>query len=176
MQRNNKINCLNCPVKCKDRSLFPFVLIFVQGTSCAKYFVLIIMTLIKCPYLIFYFNNVHQQLRREGARLFMLWFQALQGNSDELCQVIYASLIPGFPNPIESVEWTGSSKLSKEGAEEIFQSICETGCYERQSSTSSVHLPSAEKESEGHYLSRNDFNFLVSFYQGCFSQSKWVGL
>ena len=110
------------------------------------------MTLIKCPYLIFYFNNVHQQLRREGARLFMLWFQALQGNSDELCQVIYASLIPGFPNPIESVEWTGSSKLSKEGAEEIFQSICETGCYERQSSTSSVHLPSAEKESEGHYL------------------------
>lgn len=88
------------------------------------------------------------KLRREGARLFMLWFQALQGNSDELCQVIYASLIPGFPNPIESVEWTGRSKLSKEGAEEIFQSICETGCYERQSSTSSVHLPSAEKESE----------------------------
>ena len=78
----------------------------------------------------------------------MLWFQALQENSDEFCQLIYACLIPGFPNPIDSVEWTSKSKLSKAGAEEIFLSISESGYREQLSSSSNVHVPS-EKESEG---------------------------
>ena len=84
----------------------------------------------------------------------MLWFQALQENSDEFCQLIYACLIPGFPNPINSVEWSGWSKLSRAGAKEIFLSISDTGYREQLSSASNAHLhvPSAEKEGEGWYL------------------------
>ena len=94
------------------------------------------------------------QLRREGARLFMLWFQALQENSDEFCQLIYACLIPGFPNPIDNVEWTNKSKLSRAGAEEIFLSISDAGFREQLSSSSNVHLPSdGESEGQVKYLS-----------------------
>ncbi|XP_077996665.1 ral GTPase-activating protein subunit alpha-1-like isoform X2 [Glandiceps talaboti] len=39
------------------------------------------------------------KLRREGIRLFLLWFQALQEHADEECYLIYATLIPGFPHP-----------------------------------------------------------------------------
>ena len=81
----------------------------------------------------------------------MLWFQALQENSDEFCQLIFACLIPGFPNPVNSVEWTGRSKLTREAAEAIFLSISEGGYREQLSSTSNVFSSSAEKESEGHY-------------------------
>ena len=96
-----------------------------------------------------YFPHFHHQLRREGARLFMLWFQALQENSDEFCQLIYACLIPGFPNPIDSVEWSARSKMSRAGAKEIFLSISDTGYREQLSSSSNAHLSSAEKEVEG---------------------------
>ncbi|XP_070578074.1 ral GTPase-activating protein subunit alpha-1-like isoform X2 [Ptychodera flava] len=39
------------------------------------------------------------KLRREGIRLFLLWFQALQEHADEECYLIYATLVPGFPQP-----------------------------------------------------------------------------
>ncbi|XP_006824859.1 ral GTPase-activating protein subunit alpha-1-like [Saccoglossus kowalevskii] len=39
------------------------------------------------------------KLRREGIRLFLLWFQALQEHADDECYLIYATLIPGFPLP-----------------------------------------------------------------------------
>ncbi|CAH3187468.1 unnamed protein product [Porites lobata] len=87
------------------------------------------------------------KLRREGARLFMLWFQALQENSDELCQLMYACMIPGFPNPIDNVEWKSKKKLSRAGAEEIFMSINESGYRDQPASTSNLHL-SSDKESD----------------------------
>lgn len=89
----------------------------------------------------------HLQLRREGARLFMLWFQVLQDNSDEFCQLVYACLIPGFPNPVDSIDWS-KSKLSKAIAEEICLSVSDSGTRERRSSSSSVHL-SPDRESDG---------------------------
>lgn len=48
----------------------------------------------------------------------MLWFQCLQANSDELSQLMYASIIPGFPNPADSIDWTKST-LSRTEAEDI---------------------------------------------------------
>lgn len=105
-------------------------------------------------YLVSFRVIFYLQLRREGARLFMLWFQALQENSDEFCQLIYACLIPGFPNPIDNVEWTNKSKLSRAGAEEIFLSISDAGFREQLSSSSNVHLPSdGESEGQVKYLS-----------------------
>ncbi|XP_015748579.1 PREDICTED: ral GTPase-activating protein subunit alpha-1-like, partial [Acropora digitifera] len=67
------------------------------------------------------------KLRREGVRLFMLWFQALQENSDEFCQLIFACLVPGFPNPVNNVEWTGRSELTREAAEAIFLTMNDVG-------------------------------------------------
>jgi len=99
----------------------------------------------------------YSQLRREGARLFMLWFQALQENSDELCQLMYACIIPGFPNPIDNVEW--KSKLSRAGAEEIFMSINESG-YRDQPPTSNLHL-SSDKESDGWFCSHKIISTLM---------------
>ena len=80
----------------------------------------------------------------------MLWFQALQENSDELCQLMYACMIPGFPNPIDNVEW--KSKMSRAGAEEIFMSINESGYRDQPPSTSNLHL-SSDRESDGWFCS-----------------------
>lgn len=88
------------------------------------------------------------KLRREGVRLFMLWFQALQENSDEFCQLIFACLVPGFPNPVNNVEWTGRSELTREAAEAIFLSMSEGAYREQLSSNSSWFSSSGEKESE----------------------------
>ena len=98
-----------------------------------------------------------QQLRREGVRLFMLWFQALQENSDEFCQLIFACLVPGFPNPVNNVEWTGRSELTREAAEAIFLSMSEGAYREQLSSNSSWFSSSGEKESEGHYWATTYF-------------------
>ena len=100
----------------------------------------------------------YSQLRREGARLFMLWFQALQENSDELCQLMYACMIPGFPNPIDNVEW--KSKMSRAGAEEIFMSINESGYRDQPPSTSNLHL-SSDRESDGWFCSHKIISTLM---------------
>lgn len=85
----------------------------------------------------------------------MLWFQVLQDNADEFCQLVYACLIPGFPNPVESIDWS-KSKLSKACAEEICSSISNTGSKEQLSSSSNMHL-SSDRENEGQFL---------NFFQG----------
>ena len=108
-------------------------------------------------YLIFLQLLFCQQLRREGVRLFMLWFQALQENSDEFCQLIFACLVPGFPNPVNSVEWTGRSELTREAAEAIFLSMSEGGYREQLSSNSNWFSSSGEKESKGHYWATTYF-------------------
>ena len=77
----------------------------------------------------------------------MLWFQVLQDNSDELCQLIYACLIPGFPNPVDSIDWS-KSKLSKTCAQEIYLSISDMASRDQLSSASNMHL-SSDRESEG---------------------------
>ena len=77
----------------------------------------------------------------------MLWFQLLQDNADEFCQLVYACLIPGFPNPVEKIDWS-KSKLSKASAAEICSSISVTGSIDQFSSFSNVSL-SSERESEG---------------------------
>ena len=77
----------------------------------------------------------------------MLWFQALQENADELCQLIFASLIPGFPNPVDSVNWS-KSKLSKPVAEEVALSIRSLEPGKQLSSSSNLQLLS-DKEAEG---------------------------
>ena len=77
----------------------------------------------------------------------MLWFQVLQDNSDEFCQLVYACLIPGFPNPVDSIDWS-KSKLSKACAQEIWVSISDTGSREQFASSSKMHL-SSDRESEG---------------------------
>ena len=84
----------------------------------------------------------------------MLWFQALQDNADEFCQLVYACLIPGFPNPVESIDWS-KSKLSKACAEEICLSISDIGSRDQFSSSSNMHLAS-DRENEGQFL-----NFLT---------------
>ena len=88
----------------------------------------------------------------------MLWFQALQENSDELCQLMYACMIPGFPNPIDNVEW--KSKMSRAGAEEIFMSINESGYRDQPASTSNLHL-SSDKESDGWFCSHKIISTLM---------------
>ena len=80
----------------------------------------------------------------------MLWFQVLQDNSDEFCQLVYACLIPGFPNPVESIDWS-KSKLSKASAQEICLSIGDTGSRDQFSSSSNMHL-SSDRENEGQFL------------------------
>ena len=77
----------------------------------------------------------------------MLWFQLLQDNADEFCQLVYACLIPGFPNPVEKIDWS-KSKLSKASATEICLSISVIGSMDQFSSSSNMHL-SSERESEG---------------------------
>ncbi|EDO33261.1 predicted protein, partial [Nematostella vectensis] len=62
------------------------------------------------------------KLRREGVRLFMLWYQALTVNSDELTQLIYASIIPGFPSAIDTIDWS-KSVLSRTEADEVVQAV-----------------------------------------------------
>lgn len=34
----------------------------------------------------------------------MLWLQALQENMDISCEVMFASVVPGFPNPLETID------------------------------------------------------------------------
>ncbi|XP_028513886.1 ral GTPase-activating protein subunit alpha-1-like [Exaiptasia diaphana] len=87
------------------------------------------------------------KLRREGVRLFLLWFQCLQGNSDEFSQLMYASIIPGFPNPVDSINWEKST-LSKSEAEDIVYVIRgpETEDQISHASQSTFHL--ADKNSD----------------------------
>ena len=80
----------------------------------------------------------------------MLWFQVLQDNADEFCQLVYACLIPGFPNPVDKIDWT-KSRLSKARAEEICLSIRDTGSRDQFSSSSNMHL-SSDRENEGWFL------------------------
>lgn len=80
----------------------------------------------------------------------MLWFQVLQDNADEFCQLVYACLIPGFPNPVEKIDWS-KSKLSKASAEETCLSISGTGSRDQFLSSSNMHL-SSDRESEGWFL------------------------
>lgn len=116
------------------------------------------------------FIVLHFQLRREGARLFMLWFQVLQDNSDEFCQLVYACLIPGFPNPVDAIDWS-KSRLSKANAEEICFSISDAGSRERLSSSSSMQL-SSDRESEGiqtnnFYINFILFLWIISYKHNC---------
>ena len=90
----------------------------------------------------------------------MLWFQALQENSDELCQLMYACMILGFPNPIDNVEWKSKKKLSRAGAEEIFMLINESGYRDQSPSTSNLHL-SSDKESDGWFSSHKIISTLM---------------
>ena len=50
------------------------------------------------------------QLRLEGMRLFLLWYQALQEHAVDECHLIYATLVQGFPVPVgikgSSLEYT----------------------------------------------------------------------
>ena len=70
---------------------------------------------------------------------------------------MYACMIPGFPNPIDNVEW--KSKLSRAGAEEIFMSINESG-YRDQPASTSMHL-SSDKESDGWFGSHKIISTLM---------------
>ena len=38
--------------------------------------------------------NHHIQLRREGMRLFLIWYQILMDNATEECHRTYAALVP----------------------------------------------------------------------------------
>ena len=44
------------------------------------------------------------QLRSEGIRLLILWLQALQENMDISCEIMFACVVPGFPNPLETLD------------------------------------------------------------------------
>ncbi|XP_028395941.1 ral GTPase-activating protein subunit alpha-2-like isoform X2 [Dendronephthya gigantea] len=49
------------------------------------------------------------KLRSEGIRLLIIWLQALQENMDLSCEVIFACVVPGFPNPLDSLDTTTTS-------------------------------------------------------------------
>ena len=44
------------------------------------------------------------QIREIGVKLYLLWLQDLQENIDELGLLVYGSIIPGFPNPLEGID------------------------------------------------------------------------
>jgi len=91
----------------------------------------------------------------------MLWFQVLQDNADEFCQLVYACLIPGFPNPVEKIDWS-KSKLSKVSAEEICLSISDTESRDQFSSSNNMHL-SSDRENEGWFYFFCLGNQIISF-------------
>ncbi|EDO29137.1 predicted protein [Nematostella vectensis] len=88
------------------------------------------------------------KLRREGVRLFMLWYQALTVNSDELTQLIYASIIPGFPSAIDTIDWS-KSVLSRTEAEEVVQAVRspDNDDHSYHGSVSSFYV--SDKDNEG---------------------------
>ena len=43
-------------------------------------------------------------MREIGVKLYLLWLQDLQENIDELGLLVYGSIIPGFPNPIDKID------------------------------------------------------------------------
>ena len=69
-------------------------------------------------------------------------------------------MIPGFPNPIDNVEWKSKKKLSRAGAEEIFMSINESGYRDQPPSTSNLHL-SSDRESDGWFCSHKIISTLM---------------
>ncbi|CAB3994423.1 ral GTPase-activating subunit alpha-2 isoform X2, partial [Paramuricea clavata] len=44
------------------------------------------------------------KLRSEGIRLLIIWLQALQENMDISCEVMFACVVPGFPNPLDTMD------------------------------------------------------------------------
>jgi len=47
-----------------------------------------------------YNNCCFSQLRRDGMRLFLIWYQILQDNASEECHQIFLQLIPGLGDGI----------------------------------------------------------------------------
>ena len=43
-------------------------------------------------------------MREIGVKLYLLWLQDLQENIDELGLLVYGSIIPGFPSPIDKID------------------------------------------------------------------------
>ena len=48
--------------------------------------------------------NTFQQVREIGVKLYLLWLQDLQENIDELGLLVYGSIIPGFPSPVDKID------------------------------------------------------------------------
>ncbi len=55
------------------------------------------MLLVKTCFLL---SLLFTQLRLEGMRLFLLWYQALQEHAVDECHLMYATLVQGFPVPV----------------------------------------------------------------------------
>ena len=104
----------------------------------------------------------------------MLWYQALQENGDEQCQLIYSCIIPGFPNPVDLFDW-GKSLLSHADAEELIRDIRGPDT-EDDGVPSNVFYHSGEKDTEGtlsSQLSRTD-TFIFDHDYGVWLVSFWI--
>ena len=78
-------------------------------------------------------------MREIGVKLYLLWLQDLQENIDELGLLVFGSIIPGFPNPIDKID---RSKIyrPKNYIDSIYPSISGEGMVTLPSSLSSQYL------------------------------------
>lgn len=84
------------------------------------------------------------KLRSDGIRLLILWLQALQDNMDISCEVMFACVVPGFPNPLDIID-TSSVEVPVHVLEEICNSV--RGPDVPHASGSMTLLPQEAKES-----------------------------
>ena len=65
---------------------------------------------------------LYLKLRSEGIRLLILWLQSLQNNMNISCEVMFACVVPGFPNPLDILD-TSNIELPLHVLEEICSTV-----------------------------------------------------
>ncbi|XP_046849853.1 ral GTPase-activating protein subunit alpha-1-like isoform X3 [Xenia sp. Carnegie-2017] len=98
------------------------------------------------------------KLRSDGIRLLILWLQALQDNMDVSCEVMFASVVPGFPNPLEALDWS-TVKLPRPLLEDLCNFV--RGSGGESSSGSMTLLPQDSKDGGANWCVLDELQVLV---------------
>lgn len=89
---------------------------------------------------------VYIKLRSEGIRLLILWLQTLQNNMNISCEVMFACVVPGFPNPLDILD-TSNIEVPLHVLEEICSSVRGPEKEVSHASGSMTLLPQENKDS-----------------------------
>ena len=98
------------------------------------------------------------KLRSEGIRLLILWLQALQENMDISCEVMFACVVPGFPNPLDTID-TSTINVPAHVLEDICNFV--RGNESGSSSGSMTLLPQEVKDGGNGWCSPDELQILV---------------